>query len=319
MRTRASQLLGVASRYASALHNPVNKATIMDGKSVADKIKQEVAMEVTMMKETAGKVPGLGVILVGTRRDSEIYVYNKTLACTETGISSSCAKLPENTSEEEVVSTIKKYNDDPSVHGILVQLPLPKHLNQDRILSAVNIEKDVDGTHPFNIGALALQSKPLFVPCTAKACIQLLLCSGISISGKHAVVIGRSNIVGLPASLLLQHHNATVTTVHELTANPEEHTQQADIILAAAGSPNLVRGHWLKPGAVVLDIGINHVQRETSGEFYIVGDVCFEEACKTASAISPVPGGVGPVTIAMLLQNTIEATKSIHGLHDFKT
>lgn len=319
-------LSGFFSRFAAASLSPSwtpgrrHTATVLDGRSVAEKLKKEVAMEVAMMKAAIGKIPRLAVVLVGTRRESELYVYNKILACAETGIATSCTKLPENASEEDVVRVVQSYNEDPSVHGILVQLPLPQHLKEERILSTLSIEKDVDGCHPLNIGNLSLQGRrPLFVPCTAKACIELLLDTGISLCGKTAVVIGCSNIVGLPVALLLQRHNATVTAVHAFTAKPEEYTRAADIVISAAGSPNLVRGHWLKPNAVVLDVGINHVQSPSSRDIHLIGDVCFEEACKVASAVSPVPGGIGPVTVAMLLQNTMEAAVSMHGVLDLQT
>lgn len=292
------------------------EATIIDGKTVADGIKQVLATNVELMRKASGKVPGLAVIVVGTRKDSELYVHNKTVACIETGIASSCTKLPEHVSEEEVIAIVKKYNNDPSMDGILVQLPLPQHLSEEKILSAISLEKDVDGCHPLNIGKLAQGNQPLFVPCTAKACLRLLLDNGVELSGKYAVVIGCSNIAGLPISLLLQHHNTTVTRVHALTKNPEDYTRRADIVISAAGCPNLVRGNWLKQEAVVLDVGINHIQSPSSEDVHLVGDVCVAEARKVASLLSPVPGGVGPVTIAMLLQNTVLAAKLRHGLQD---
>ncbi|KAK8967260.1 hypothetical protein KSP40_PGU003633 [Platanthera guangdongensis] len=212
---------------------------------------------------------------------------------------------------------ISKFNSNPSIHGILVQLPLPRHMSEEKILNAVNIEKDVDGFHPLNIGRLAMQGRdPLFVPCTPKGCMELLHRYEIEIKGKRAVVIGRSNIVGMPVALLLQKANATVSMVHSYTKNPEEITKQADIVISAAGVANLVRGRWIKPGAVVIDVGINPVDDPESVRGYrLVGDVCFEEASKVASAITPVPGGVGPMTIAMLLSNTLSSAKRMHGLH----
>ncbi|RWW05828.1 hypothetical protein GW17_00030877 [Ensete ventricosum] len=225
--------------------------------------------------------------------------------------------LPEDSTEEEVIKHILEFNNDPSVHGILVQLPLPRYMNEENILNAVNIEKDVDGFHPLNIGRLAMQGRdPLFVPCTPKGCMELLYRHGVEIKGKRAVVIGRSNIVGMPAALLLQKANATVSIVHSHTKNPEEVTRQADIVISAAGVANLVRGSWIKPGAVLIDVGINPVDDAESCRGYrLVGDICYEEACTVASAITPVPGGVGPMTIAMLLSNTLESAKRIH---DFK-
>lgn len=291
-------------------------AKVIDGKLVAKQIRDEIAAEVTKMKDAIGVVPGLAVILVGDRKDSATYVRNKKKACESVGINSFEVRLPENSSEEELLKSISDFNSDSSVHGILVQLPLPSHMNEQNILNAVNIEKDVDGFHPLNIGRLAMRGRePLFVPCTPKGCIELLHRYGVQIKGKRAVVIGRSNIVGMPAALLLQREDASISIVHSRTKNPEEITKQADIIISAVGQPNMVRGNWIKPGAVVIDVGINPVEDANSPRGYkLVGDVCYEEACKVASAITPVPGGVGPMTIAMLLSNTLSSAKRIYGL-----
>ncbi|XP_019162923.1 PREDICTED: bifunctional protein FolD 1, mitochondrial-like isoform X2 [Ipomoea nil] len=235
---------------------------IIDGKSIADEIRLGIAIEVSRMKESIGKVPSLAVILVGQRRDSLTYVRNKILACEEAGFRFSLDHLPENCTEEEICDKLSSFNDDPSIHGILVQLPLPQHLNKEKILNMLSLEKDVDGFHPLNMGNLAVQGKePLFIPCTPKGCIELLLRSGVEIMGKKAVVIGRSNIVGLPMFLLLQRHHATVTIVHAFSNNPEIIAREADILIAAAGVPNLVRGSWLKPGAVVIDVGTTPIER----------------------------------------------------------
>ncbi|XP_039135062.1 bifunctional protein FolD 4, chloroplastic [Dioscorea cayenensis subsp. rotundata] len=289
-------------------------AKIIDGKSVAKQIRDEIAGEIVKLKDATGVVPGLAVVLVGSRKDSQTYVRNKKKACEAVGITSYEANLPEDSTEEEVIKQISVFNNDPSVHGILVQLPLPRHMNEENILNAVGIEKDVDGFHPLNIGRLAMQGRePLFVPCTPKGCIELLHRYDVEIKGKRAVVIGRSNIVGMPAALLLQRANATVSIVHSYTKNPEEITRQADIVITAVGVANLVRGSWIKPGAVVIDVGINPVDDAESPKGYrLVGDVCFEEVSKVASAITPVPGGVGPMTIAMLLSNTLSSAKRIH-------
>ncbi|GKU96889.1 hypothetical protein SLEP1_g10071 [Rubroshorea leprosula] len=291
-------------------------AKVIDGKSVAKQIREEIAAEVSRMKDEIGVVPGLAVILVGDRKDSATYVRNKKKACESVGINSFEVHLPEDSSEQEVLNAISGFNDDPSVHGILVQLPLPSHMKEQNILNAVTIEKDVDGFHPLNIGRLAMRGRePLFVPCTPKGCIELLHRYGVEIKGKRAVVIGRSNIVGMPAALLLQREDATVSIVHSRTKNPEEITRQADIIISAVGQPNMVRGSWIKPGAVIIDVGINPVEDATSPRGYrLVGDICYEEACKIASAITPVPGGVGPMTIAMLLSNTLSAAKRAYNL-----
>ncbi|XP_057972038.1 bifunctional protein FolD 1, mitochondrial [Malania oleifera] len=292
---------------------PSNKQTaaIINGKSIAEEIRSGIASEVCRMKESIGKVPGLAVILVGQRRDSETYVRNKVIACEEVGIKSLMTKLPDNCTEDEVLNAVSSLNDNPSVHGILVQLPLPQHLDEGKILSVLSLEKDVDGFHPLNMGNLARMGRePLFTPCTPKGCIELLLRSGVKIMGKKAVVIGRSNIAGLPASLLLQRHHATVSVVHALTENPEQITREADIVVTAVGVPNLVRGNWLKPGSVVIDVGTSPVEDPRSEHGYrLMGDVCFEEAVRVVSAITPVPGGVGPMTIAMLLSNTLDSAK----------
>ncbi|KAL3649542.1 Bifunctional protein FolD 4, chloroplastic [Castilleja foliolosa] len=286
-------------------------AKVIDGKSVAKQIGEEIAIEISRMKECTGIVPGLAVILVGERKDSATYVRNKKKACDSVGIKSYEVKLSEDSSEQEVLQYISNFNDDPSVNGILVQLPLPSHMNEQNILNAVCIEKDVDGFNPLNIGRLAMRDRePLFVPCTPKGCIELLHRYGVPIKGKRAVVIGRSNIVGMPAALLLQREDATVSIVHSRTKNPEEITREADIVISAVGQANMVRGSWIKPGAVVIDVGINPVEDANSPRGYkLVGDVCYEEASKIASAITPVPGGVGPMTIAMLLSNTLAAAK----------
>ncbi|KAF2306562.1 hypothetical protein GH714_019468 [Hevea brasiliensis] len=277
-------------------------AVVIDGKLIAEDIRSTIATEVRRMKESIGKVPGLAVILVGQRRDSQTYVRNKIKACEEAGIKSLFHELPEDCPEDAVLS-VSSFNEDPTIHGILVQLPLPQHLDEVKILNALSLEKDVDGFHPMNMGNLAMRGRePLFIPCTPKGCIELLFRFGVEIMGKNAVVIGRSNVVGLPTSLLLQRYHATVSVVHALTNNPEEITSEADIVVTAAGVPNLVRSNWLKPGAVVIDVGTCPIEDPSSEFGYrLVGDVCYEEAVKVASAITPVPGGVGPMTIAMLL------------------
>ncbi|VYS54875.1 unnamed protein product [Arabidopsis thaliana] len=289
------------------------KTVVIDGNVIAEEIRTKIISEVGKMKKGVGKVPGLAVVLVGEQRDSQTYVRNKIKACEETGIKSVLAELPEDCTEGQIISVLRKFNEDTSIHGILVQLPLPQHLDESKILNMVRLEKDVDGFHPLNVGNLAMRGRePLFVSCTPKGCVELLIRTGVEIAGKNAVVIGRSNIVGLPMSLLLQRHDATVSTVHAFTKDPEHITRKADIVIAAAGIPNLVRGSWLKPGAVVIDVGTTPVE-DSSCEFgyRLVGDVCYEEALGVASAITPVPGGVGPMTITMLLCNTLEAAKRI--------
>ncbi|XP_010456259.1 PREDICTED: bifunctional protein FolD 4, chloroplastic isoform X2 [Camelina sativa] len=266
------------------------------------------------IRSSSSPISAISVILVGDRKDSATYVRNKKKACDSVGIKSFEVCVAEDSSEEEVLRSVSGFNDDPSVHGILVQLPLPSHMDEQNILNAVSIEKDVDGFHPLNIGRLAMRGRePLFVPCTPKGCIELLHRYNIGIKGKRAVVIGRSNIVGMPAALLLQREDATVTIIHSRTKNPEEITREADIIISAVGQANMVRGSWIKPGAVIIDVGINPVEDSSAARGYrLVGDICYEEASKVASAITPVPGGVGPMTIAMLLSNTLKSAKRIH-------
>ncbi|KAJ6811773.1 bifunctional protein FolD 1, mitochondrial-like [Iris pallida] len=289
--------------------------TIIDGKSIAEEIRAVISEEVRQMKDTIKKVPGLAVVLVGQRRDSETYVRNKTKACQEVGIASLLAELSEDCREEDILNAVTSFNRDPSVHGILVQLPLPKHMDEDKILTAISVEKDVDGFHPLNVGNLALRGRePLFIPCATKACIELLIRSGVELRGRNVAVIGRSKVVGLPTSLLLQRHHATVSNVHAFTKNPEDITREADVVISAAGVPNLVRRSWLKRGSIVIDVGTNPVEDPSSEHgYYLTGDVCYEEALQVVSAITPVPGGVGPVTIAMLLSNTLESAKRAYG------
>ncbi|XP_010278897.1 PREDICTED: bifunctional protein FolD 1, mitochondrial isoform X2 [Nelumbo nucifera] len=296
-------------------HASRQTAALIDGRLMAEEIRSGIASEIKRMRDATGKVPGLAVILVGNRKDSQTYVRNKIKACEEVGITSLMAELPDKCGEDEVLDAVLSFNENPSVHGILVQLPLPQHLDEEKILNAVSLEKDVDGFHPINMGNLAMRGRePLFVPCTPRGCIELLLRSGVQIMGKKAVVIGRSNIVGLPTSLLLQRHHATVTVIHAFTKNAEQITQEADIVVSAVGVPNLVRGFWLKPGAVVIDVGTSPVEDPGSEYGYrLTGDVCYEEAVKVVSAITPVPGGVGPMTIAMLLCNTVDSAKRAFG------
>ncbi|KAI4355949.1 hypothetical protein L6164_000005 [Bauhinia variegata] len=288
-------------------------AAVLDGKLVSMEIRSRIADEVSRMKKCIGKVPGLAVIVVGQRRDSQIYVRNKIKACEEAGIKSFVTELPTDCAEVDVCNALLRFNKDPSIHGILVQLPLPQHLNEEKVLDILSLEKDVDGFHPLNIGNLAMRGRePLFIPCTPKGCVELLIRSGVEIIGKKAVVIGRSNIVGLPTSLLLQRHHATVTIIHPLTDSPEKIASEADIVVSAAGVPNLVRGNWIKPGAVVIDVGTTPVEDPSCEDGYrLIGDVCYEEAEKVASVVTPVPGGVGPLTVAMLLSNTLDSAKRI--------
>lgn len=285
--------------------------TLIDGKKIAEDIRREIAEQVQDLKAKTNRVPGLAVVLVGARKDSETYVRSKKKACADVGFQSFGADLPEDVSEDRLLAVVQEYNAEPTVHGILVQLPLPSHIDEKRILDAISIEKDVDGFHPLNIGCLAMRGRePLFVSCTPKGCIELLDRAGVSISGKRAVVIGRSNIVGTPAALLMQRRDATVTIVHSRTPDAQRICSEADIVIAACGKAEMITGDWIKPGAVVVDVGINSVEDPSAKRGYrLVGDVNFEQASKKASMITPVPGGVGPMTIAMLLQNTLEAAR----------
>lgn len=252
---------------------------------------------------------------MGERKDSQTYVRNKKKACEEVGIVSFGTDLPDTATQEEVLKVVADYNADPNVHGILVQLPLPAHIDEQVILDAISIEKDVDGFHPLNIGCLAMRGRdPKFVPCTPKGCIELLKRTGVELSGKKATVVGRSNIVGMPAALLLQREDATVTIVHSRTPNGAEICSDSDIVIAACGRAEMVDGSWIKKGAAVIDVGINAVDDpEAKRGYRLVGDVNFKEASEKASYITPVPGGVGPMTIAMLLRNCVDgATKAFH-------
>ena len=257
------------------------------------------------------QTPGLAVVLVGERKDSQTYVRSKKKACEECGVVSFGTDLPDTATEAEVLEVVSRYNADPDCHGILVQLPLPGHINEQTVLDAISLEKDVDGFHPTNVGMLAMRGRePLYVPCTPKGCIELLDRYGIEISGKKAVVVGRSNIVGLPAAMLLQERDATVTMVHSRTADPASYLREADIVVAALGRAEWVKGEWLKEGAVVIDVGINAVDDATKKRGYrLVGDVDYAAAEKVCSAITPVPGGVGPMTIAMLLRNCVDGAR----------
>jgi 5,10-methylene-tetrahydrofolate dehydrogenase/methenyl tetrahydrofolate cyclohydrolase len=291
-------------------------AQIIDGKVIAETIRGEVKAEVEAMQAKYGKVPGLATVLVGERKDSQSYVRSKKKACAEVGMTSFGADLPANISQAELLRVVRDLNANPDVHGILVQLPLPDHIDEEQVLAAISIEKDVDGFHPINIGRLSMKRRePLFVPCTPKGCIELLLRTGVQIEGKRAVVLGRSNIVGLPVAMLLLHRNATLTICHSRTKDLPGVVRQADILIAAVGRAEMVRGDWVKPGAVVIDVGINSVDDPSNPKGYrLVGDVAFDEVKEVAGAITPVPGGVGPMTIAMLLRNTLDGAKRAVGM-----
>ena len=297
-------------------------AQLIDGKAIAQKVRDEVKEKVTKRIAEGKSQPGLATVLVGERIDSATYVKMKQKACAELGMTSFHHPVPADISQEDLEKLITELNADPKVNGILVQLPLPDHLDEERILQLISIEKDVDGFSPINLGRLAQKGRePLFVPCTPYGCIYLLKEAGVEISGANAVVLGRSNIVGMPAALLLVKENATVTVVHSRTKDLPAAVRQADIIIAAIGRAEMVRGDWVKPGAAIIDVGINGIPlldedgnqliSEKTGKprQKLVGDVNFEEAKEVAGFITPVPGGVGPMTIAMLMANTFRAAE----------
>lgn len=290
-------------------------AEIIDGKAIAEKIRGEIAAQVGLRLQAGELPPGLATVLVGDNPASLSYVRGKQKACREAGIESSGFHLAEDTPQAALEKLLSDLNDDPKIHGILVQLPLPSALDEEKALSAISIEKDIDGFHPINVGRLAMKRRdPLFIPCTPAGILVLLQKAGVKFSGARAVVIGRSNIVGMPTSLLLVRENATVTICHSRTENLPAIVREADILIAAIGKPKFVRGDWIKPGAVVIDVGINRVEDAgTKNGYRLVGDVDFEEARQVAGAITPVPGGVGPMTIAMLLTNTLKAAERTVG------
>lgn len=286
-------------------------ATIIDGKAIAAQVRGEVAEKVSALK-AKGLTPCLAVILVGENPASVSYVTGKQKALAEVGMADRSLHLPESTTEEELLKIIDDLNKDTTVHGILVQLPLPEHINEEKVLLAIDPEKDVDGFHPMNVGNLVI-GKKAFLPCTPHGIIVLLEKMGIETRGKHAVVIGRSNIVGKPVSLLLSRKetNCTVTICHTGTKNMAEMTRQADILIAATGRPHTVTKDMVKPGAVVIDVGVNRIPDDTKKSgFRLTGDCDYADLLETASFITPVPGGVGPMTIAMLIFNTLESAEN---------
>ncbi|THH38168.1 bifunctional methylenetetrahydrofolate dehydrogenase/methenyltetrahydrofolate cyclohydrolase FolD [Aliishimia ponticola] len=284
----------------------------IDGKAFAAKVRAQVATEVSQLKAAHGITPGLAVVLVGEDPASEVYVRNKGKQTIECGMASFEHKLAADTSESALLDLISNLNNDPQVHGILVQLPLPGHLNEDLVINAIAPEKDVDGFHISNVGLLATGQKAM-VPCTPLGCLMMLREEHGSLSGMNAVVVGRSNIVGKPMAQLLLRDSCTVTIAHSRTRDIEALCRTADILVAAVGRPQMVTGDWVKPGATVIDVGINRIEKEGGGT-RLVGDVDFDSAAEVAGAITPVPGGVGPMTIACLLANTLTACCRANGL-----
>ncbi|MEM6987833.1 MAG: bifunctional methylenetetrahydrofolate dehydrogenase/methenyltetrahydrofolate cyclohydrolase FolD [Pseudomonadota bacterium] len=287
-------------------------ADIIDGKARAAALRAELTTDVATLVDSTGVTPGLTVVLVGDDPASHVYVRNKVKSTTEVGMRSDEHRLPADTSEADVLALVEKLNADPSVNGILVQLPLPKHIDSAKVLAAINPDKDVDGFHVVNAGKLAVGERAL-VPCTPLGCLMMLQDSVGDLSGANAVVVGRSNIVGKPMAQLLLQESCTVTIAHSRTRNIEAVCRGADILVAAVGRPEMVRGDWVREGATVIDVGINRVERE-DGKARLVGDVAFDEAAARARAITPVPGGVGPMTIACLLYNTVAATRAQLGV-----
>lgn len=282
-------------------------AQVINGKEIVSSVRSQLKEEIASLAEK-GIQPGLAVVLVGEDPASAIYVRNKIKACEDAGIRSVAHRLPAETSQEELLALIDRLNRDEAIHGILVQLPLPPQIDEDAVIDAISVEKDVDGFHPITTGNLMI-GKPGFRPCTPAGVIEILKRVGAEIAGKHAVVVGRSNIVGKPMAMLLLHENATVTICHSRTRNMEEITRQADILVVAVGRANMIKRQHVKPGAIVIDVGMNRLD---NGK--LAGDVDFADVLDVAGMITPVPGCVGPMTITMLLHNTVEAAKRKHRL-----
>ncbi|MGB0865364.1 MAG: bifunctional methylenetetrahydrofolate dehydrogenase/methenyltetrahydrofolate cyclohydrolase FolD [Granulosicoccaceae bacterium] len=287
-------------------------ATIIDGKATAEALRNDLSKEVAQLIETTGIQPGLAVVLVGEDPASQVYVRNKAKQTKEVGMLSREHKLPADTTEEELLALVDQLNNDSSIHGILVQLPVPDHIDSAKVLDAIDPDKDVDGFHVINSGRLAVGQRGL-VPCTPLGCLMMLKSTLGDLSGLNAVVVGRSNIVGKPMAQLLLQESCTVTIAHSRTKDLPAVCRAADIVVAAVGRPEMVKGDWISPGATVIDVGINRIEGE-NGKTRLVGDVAYNEAVEHAGAITPVPGGVGPMTIACLLHNTVTAMKAIHKL-----
>jgi methylenetetrahydrofolate dehydrogenase (NADP+)/methenyltetrahydrofolate cyclohydrolase len=294
----------------------MNSPKILDGKSVAAAVLDECRAETAALL-ARGIKPGLAVVLVGNDPASKVYVGSKARTCTELGFHSLQIELPAETTQEELLQVVRNLNVDPSVHGILVQSPPPKHIDEEAVIRTIDPRKDVDGFHPENVAKLALEDPTGFVPCTPAGCMKLLETAGIQTAGAEAVVIGRSMIVGKPMALLLvsKNSNATVTIAHSRSRDLPGICRRADILIAAVGRPEMVKADWVKPGAVVIDVGINRVEDATKKSGYrLTGDVAFDEVAPLCSAITPVPGGVGPMTIAMLMKNTLQAARQLSGV-----
>jgi 5,10-methylene-tetrahydrofolate dehydrogenase/methenyl tetrahydrofolate cyclohydrolase len=313
-RPRTPSISLRAARLSTTTFSSFSMASILDGKACAATIQSELAARVSALaQKTNGRRPVLAVVLVGDRPDSATYVRMKSRACVACGIECRDTHLPASASQADILAAVAALNADAGVHGILVQLPLPNGVNEAAVLGCISPEKDVDGFGPTHMGALALKGHtPLFTPCTPRGVMELLRRSGVTVRGKHAVVLGRSNIVGTPVALLLLHADATVTVCHSQTADLAEHVRRADIVVAALGRPSFVKKEWVKPGAVVVDVGINQITLE-GGKTKLVGDC--DEACKeVAGMVTPVPGGVGPMTVACLMENVVRAFEHAEGV-----
>ena len=288
-------------------------SSVIDGKSVAAAVLEECRAEVIELK-TRGIHPGLAVVLVGEDPASQVYVGSKARTCTDLGIHSRKIELPAATTQDELIAIVRELNADPAIHGILVQSPPPKHIDEEAVIRAIDPRKDVDGFHPENVAKLALEDKSGFVPCTPAGCMRLLAAAGVTTAGAEAVVIGRSMIVGKPMALLLmaKGSDATVTVAHSRSKDLPAICRRADIVIAAVGRPEMVKADWVKEGAVVIDVGINRIEDPSKKSGYrLVGDVAYDEVAPKCSAITPVPGGVGPMTIALLMKNTLQAARQL--------
>eukprot|EP00771_Trimastix_marina_P000052 gnl/Trimastix_PCT/1051.p1 GENE.gnl/Trimastix_PCT/1051~~gnl/Trimastix_PCT/1051.p1 ORF type:complete len:320 (+),score=85.76 gnl/Trimastix_PCT/1051:40-999(+) len=293
------------AKSAAASSGPV----VLNGNKIARDVLEECRRDVEDMKQKHNRVPGLGVVLVGERKDSATYVRMKERACQTVGINSLSYRVRSDATQAEMKRLVSDLNANPDIHGILVQLPLPKHMAENEILDTISSQKDVDGFHPFNLGELCIQKRqPNFMACTPKGCLELLKRAGVDPSGKRAVVLGRSQIVGLPAAMGLLRQNATVSICHSRTKKVQDIVRQADIVIACAGQARLVKGDWIKPGAAVIDVGTNFIKDSArKSGLRLVGDVDFDECKQVAGVITPVPGGVGPMTVAMLMRNTVDS------------
>jgi methylenetetrahydrofolate dehydrogenase (NADP+)/methenyltetrahydrofolate cyclohydrolase len=282
-------------------------AQVISGKVISEQVKEELRGAIEQVK-SQGITPGLAVVIVGSNPASQVYVRNKAKTCISMGMHSEVHEMPEQTTQEQLLAKVNELNLANHIHGILVQLPLPKHIDEPAVLDAIDPSKDVDGFHPVQVGNMVI-GNPSYLPCTPAGVMEMLRRSDISVAGKHAVVVGRSNIVGKPVAMLLLREHATVTICHSRTPDLAAITRQADILVVGIGRAEAIKAEHIKPGAVVIDVGINRTE-----DGRIVGDVAYDEACEVASAITPVPGGVGPMTITMLMKNTVDAARTIHQL-----